>query len=137
MGEFTGHCLKRCARLGLERASLAGMVGKMSKIAQGHFMTHVAGNQVDLGFLAGLAAECGAEPAVVDAIRAANTARHFQEIVLARGPSGVFPRLAALVCARSIDLVKGALQVDCYIFDFDNTLLGSASIGSWSAGALS
>src|SRR6266516_1095852 len=73
MGEFTGHCLKRCARLGAARASLAGMVGKMSKIAMGHFMTHVAGNQVDLLFLADLAAECGAAPSVVDQIRAANT----------------------------------------------------------------
>jgi cobalt-precorrin-5B (C1)-methyltransferase len=126
MGEFTGHCLKRAARLGLDQVSLAGMVGKMSKIAQGHFMTHVAGNQVDLGFLADLAAECGADLALVDAIRVANTARHFQELVLAHGVAGVFDRLAALVCGRSSTLVHGALAVDCYIFDFDGTLLGEA-----------
>jgi cobalt-precorrin-5B (C1)-methyltransferase len=129
MGEFTGHCLKRCLRLGVERASLAGMVGKMSKIAQGHFMTHVAGNQVDLHFLAGLAAECGATPDVVEQIRAANTARHFQEIALEHELGSVFTRLTQLVCARSAELVKGALQVDCFIFDFDSTLLGSASTG--------
>jgi cobalt-precorrin-5B (C1)-methyltransferase len=130
MGEFTGHCLKRCVRLGLQRACLAGMIGKMSKIAQGHFMTHVAGNQVDLQFLAELAAEHGAAPRVVAEIRGANTARHFQEIVLANGCRGVFPRLAELVCERSWDLVKGALTVDCFIFDFDGTLLGSATIQS-------
>lgn len=124
MGEFTGHCLKRCARLGLERASLAGMVGKMSKIAQGHFMTHVAGNRVDLGFLAELAAECGAGARVVEEIRGANTARHFQEIALANGLCSVFPQLARRVCERSTALVNGALKVDCYIFDFDGTLLG-------------
>src|SRR5919198_589550 len=123
MGEFTGHCLKRCARLSAARASLAGMVGKMSKIAMGHFMTHVAGNRVDLDFLAGLAAECGAPAAVVDEIRAANTARHFQEIVLAAGLRSAFTRLAELVCERSVALVDGALAVDCYIFDFDGTVL--------------
>jgi cobalt-precorrin-5B (C1)-methyltransferase len=126
MGEFTGYCLKRAARLGLERVSLAGMVGKMSKIAMGHFMTHVAGNQVDLIFLADVAAECGAPPAVVEEIRGANTARHFQEIALANGVRSVFPRLAEQVCQRSVDLVGGALGVDCYIFDFDGTLLGEA-----------
>lgn len=127
MGEFTGHCLKRSVRLGLERASLAGMVGKMSKIAMGHFMTHVAGNQVDLMFLADLAAQCGALQGVVDEIRAANTARHFQEIALANGLSSVFGRLAEEVCARSVTLVNGALAVDCFIFDFDGTLLGKAT----------
>jgi cobalt-precorrin-5B (C1)-methyltransferase len=127
MGEFTGHCLKRCARLGAARASLAGMVGKMSKIAMGHFMTHVAGNRVDLDFLAGLAAECGAPTAVVEEIRAANTARHFQEIALAADRRSVFTRLAELVCERSVALVDGVLEVDCYIFDFDGTVLGWAS----------
>jgi cobalt-precorrin-5B (C1)-methyltransferase len=129
MGEFTGHCLKRCARLGLERASLAGMVGKMSKIAMGHFMTHVAANQVDLLFLSDLAAECGASRAVVEEIREANTARHFQEIAMANSLRAVFGRLAEEVCARSVQLVNGALVVDCFVFDFDGTLLGEATAG--------
>jgi cobalt-precorrin-5B (C1)-methyltransferase len=129
MGEFTGHCLKRCTRHGVARASLAGMVGKMSKIAMGHFMTHVAGNRVDLMFLGDLAAECGARAAVVDEIRAANSARHFQEIALENGLRGVFKRLAEMVCERSVDLVDGALAVDCYLFDFDGTVLGFATAG--------
>ena len=127
MGEFTGHCLKRAARLRLRRVSLAGMVGKMSKIAQGHFMTHVAGNQVDLGFLADLAAQCGAPSDVVEEIQAANTARHFQEIALANDLRSVFTRLAELVSGRSADLVEGALAIDCIIFDFDGSVLGRAS----------
>src|SRR5919198_3638168 len=57
MGEFTGAALKRCVQAGVRRATVAGMVGKFSKLAMGHFMTHVAGNQVDLVFLASVAAE--------------------------------------------------------------------------------
>jgi cobalt-precorrin-5B (C1)-methyltransferase len=129
MGEFTGHCLKRCVKLGVERASLAGMVGKMSKIAMGHFMTHVAASQVDLMFLGDLAAECGAPPEIVDEIRTANTARHFQEIALANGLTTVFTRLAEVVCERSVELVDDALAVDCYVFDFDGTVLGFAGAG--------
>jgi cobalt-precorrin-5B (C1)-methyltransferase len=126
MGEFTGHCLKRAARLKLDRISLAGMIGKLSKLAQGHFMTHVAGNQVDLGFLAELAAAEGADDDLVQRARGANTARHFQELILASGPRTVFSRLSSLVCEQASELVKSALEVDCYLFDFDGTLLGQA-----------
>ena len=41
-----------------------GMVGKFSKMAMGYFVTHVAGNRVDTEFLASLAAQCGASPAI-------------------------------------------------------------------------
>ena len=60
VGIFTGAALKRCAQRGMPRATLVGMIGKFSKIAQGYFVTHVAGNKVDPVFLASLAAECGA-----------------------------------------------------------------------------
>jgi cobalt-precorrin-5B (C1)-methyltransferase len=106
------------------------MVGKFSKLAQGHFMTHVAGNQVDLAFLATVAAESGASSAVQAEIRGANTARHFQEIALTNGLRGVFDRLAQDVRARSLDLVEHRLHVECLLFDFDGSVLGSAG---WSA----
>jgi cobalt-precorrin-5B (C1)-methyltransferase len=126
MGEFTGAALKRCVERGCSRVTLAGMVGKFSKLAQGHFMTHVAGNQVDLGFLASVAGAAGASSAVQDEIRGANTARHFQEIARANGLDGVFDRLAQAVRTRSLDLVEHQLSVDCLLFDFDGSLLGSA-----------
>jgi cobalt-precorrin-5B (C1)-methyltransferase len=126
MGEFTGAALKRCVERGCERVTLAGMVGKFSKLAQGHFMTHVAGNQVDLAFLAAVAADTGASSAVQAEIRAANTARHFQEIALANNLSGVFDRLAHAVRTRSLELIGERLSVACVLFDFDGRVLGSA-----------
>jgi cobalt-precorrin-5B (C1)-methyltransferase len=126
MGEFTGVALDRCVRLGVRRVSLAGMVGKFSKLAQGHFMTHVAGNQVDLGFLAEVAAACGASADLQAEIRAANTARHVQELALAHGVSGLFDRLAGLVRQRSLERVDAKLAIDCLLFDADGRLLGQA-----------
>jgi hypothetical protein len=117
MGEFTGAALKRCVEQGCQRVTLAGMVGKFSKLAQGHFMTHVAGNRVDLAFLASVAAESGASGAVQDEIRAANTARHFQEIALAYGLRSVFDRIAAEVRER-----LGAARLDTYISCLGTTL---------------
>ena len=128
MGEFTGHALKRCARRGVRRVTLSGMVGKMSKIAQGHMMTHVASNQVDVGFLAEVAAASGAPLALQQAVRAANTARHFQELVLGADLRGVFDRLAELVCRQCRAVVADALAIECLIFDFDSTILGRAAV---------
>ena len=126
MGEFTGYALKRCVERGIRAVTLAGMIGKLSKIAMGHFMTHVAGNQVDLVFLAQLARESGATPTVEEEIKAANTARHFQEIAIREGLYGAFQRVCEIVCERSDALVDSKLAVECILFDFDGTVLGRA-----------
>ncbi|HLG72107.1 MAG TPA: cobalt-precorrin-5B (C(1))-methyltransferase [Chloroflexota bacterium] len=124
MGEFTGHALKRCALRGIGRATLVGMIGKLSKIAQGHFMTHVAGNKVDPDFLAELALEAGASAELAERIRHGNTARHVQEMVIPAGLSGFF----GLICRRASEgsqaLVHGKVAVETIMFDFDGNVLG-------------
>jgi cobalt-precorrin-5B (C1)-methyltransferase len=110
----------------VRRVTLAGMIGKFSKLARGHFMTHVAGNQVDIGFLADLARGCGASPDVEAEMRAANTARHVQEIAQAHQLTALFATVADLVRERSQALVGDALKVDCLLFEPDGTLLGRA-----------
>jgi cobalt-precorrin-5B (C1)-methyltransferase len=129
MGEFTGAALDRCRQAGVGRVTLAGMIGKLSKIAQGHFQTHVAGNRVDTRFLAALAAEEGAPPPVQAEILAANTARHVQEIALARGVGGLFRRICQRVCERAAARVQGALEVEAVMFDFEGRVLGRAGGG--------
>lgn len=126
MGEFTGYALKRCVERGVQAVSLSGMIGKMSKIAAGHFMTHVAGNQVDMKLLADLSAGQGAAPDVVAEIERANTARHVQEILLREGIYGTFNRICQLVVERSDALVGDALAVECLLFDFEGNVLGRA-----------
>ncbi|MBI4506814.1 MAG: cobalt-precorrin-5B (C(1))-methyltransferase [Chloroflexi bacterium] len=127
MGIFTGHALKRCAQRAIRRVTLGGMIGKFSKLAQGHFQTHVAGNQVDAVFLAGLAAAEGAPDALVAEMRQANTARHFQELAQAHGLRGVFPCLCRLVVERCSGYVHGRLGVEAIMFDFDGAVLGRAA----------
>ncbi len=129
-GIFSGASLKRCVMRKVQRATHAGMVGKLSKMAMGYFVTHVAGNRVDTGFLASLAAECGASAAVQDEIRQASSARHFQEIALSHGLTEVFTLMCRMVCDESRNLLQGDaddLVIDTLCFDFDGALLGSAS----------
>ena len=126
MGIFTGRALHRCVQQGVQRVTLAGMIGKFSKLAQGHFQTHVAGNQVDPEFLAGVAAASGAVESLLAEIRVANTARHVQELVEAAGPAGFFERLSQMVADRSATHVDGRLAVETLLFDFNGVLLGRA-----------
>ncbi len=126
MGIFTGQALKRCVERGVRRVTLGGMVGKYAKLAQGHFQTHVAGNQVDPLFLAEVALECGAPQPLAESIRAANTARHVQELVLASALPGFFQRLTQMVADRSVHYIKGRCEVEAVLFDFDGTVMGRA-----------
>ena len=133
VGIFTGAALKRCAQRGIPRATLVGMIGKFSKIAQGYFVTHVAGNKVDPVFLASLAAERGASERAQAEMRDAASGRHFQEIALERGVMQVFDLVCERVCdAAQIYLGDRAddLVVDAICFDFEGGILGKATTAS-------
>ena len=129
-GIFSGPALKRCVMRKVARATHVGMVGKLSKMAMGYFVTHVAGNKVDTSFLADLAAQCGATGKTQEEMRQASSARHFQEIAQSQNLLDVFPLMCQLVCEESQKLLGpdgDALTVDSLCFDFDGTLLGHAS----------
>ncbi len=129
-GIFSGPSMKRCVMREVPRATHVGMIGKFSKMAMGYFVTHVAGNQVDCGYLADLAGECGAPPEVQAEMRQASSGRHFQEIAQSHGLLSLFPVLCQRVCDASLEYLgdsAGSLIVDAMCFDFDGTLLGSAS----------
>lgn len=124
MGIFTGAALRRCVDRQVERVTLGGMVGKFAKLAQGHFQTHVAGNQVDPAFLADIAARAGADPDIQTEIQGANTARHVQEIVQAAGLNRFFQILTEEVVVRGRAYARDKLEVGAILFDFDGSVLG-------------
>jgi cobalt-precorrin-5B (C1)-methyltransferase len=128
MGEFTGHALRRAVARRIRTVHVCGMIGKLSKIAQGHLMTHVAGNQVDVGYLASLAGLAGAPAEVQRRIAAANTAREAQEIALATGLNGYFDLIAADASTACWRYVQGATDIDCLLFDFQGELLGRSTL---------
>ncbi|HUQ06286.1 MAG TPA: cobalt-precorrin-5B (C(1))-methyltransferase [Kofleriaceae bacterium] len=124
VGDFIGVGLKQCARRSVGRAVIVGMIGKLSKMAGGRMQTHQAGSDVDLGLLADLAAEAGADAALAGQIRAANTARHVLELTRAAG-IGALP---SLICARVALAARrhtgGTLEVHALLVDFGGALLG-------------
>jgi cobalt-precorrin-5B (C1)-methyltransferase len=93
-------------------------------MAGGKMQTHVAGSEVDLGLLADIAVEAGADAALADAIRAANTARHVLELTRAAGIGALPARICARVVAAARRHTGGALEVHALLVDFGGALLG-------------
>ena len=128
MGDFIGAALTRAAARGHRRATISGMMGKLSKMAAGTRMTHAKGSKVDMGLLAGLAEQVGAPDALREAILAANTGRHVQELVTV---AGLGPAFFAALCERASVMQAAHLQgrfesppaVHVLMFDFGGELL--------------
>ncbi|MEX0970765.1 MAG: cobalt-precorrin-5B (C(1))-methyltransferase [Paracoccaceae bacterium] len=62
MGDFAGGVLKYLRRHPIARLTLAGGIGKLTKLAQGAMDLHSARSQVDFSALATLGAEAGLDP---------------------------------------------------------------------------
>lgn len=123
---FTGPALRACVKQQVRKAVFVGMIGKMAKTAQGHMVTHVAGNEVDLDFLAGVAERCGARPEAVAEIRGANTARHWMEICQREGLTPALQYLTELACQQCFDYARARLDLEAVLVDFDGQVLGRA-----------
>lgn len=125
VGDFIGTGVKHCARRQARRAIVVGMMGKLSKMANGKMQTHAAGSEVNMELLADLAGELGAGDEIVAQIRAANTARHVLEVCAANNLTAI----TSLVCRKVSENCRahagGALAVDAYLVDFNGALLGS------------
>jgi cobalt-precorrin-5B (C1)-methyltransferase len=125
MGEFAGHALDKAKEHGIASVTLAGMVGKLAKLAQGQFQLHVAGGGVDPTQLAEVAERAGADAELAERIRHANTARHAQEMALQAGLPAFFDELCTTAAQRCSERTRGAVHVEAWCFDPDSgALLG-------------
>lgn len=124
MGDFIGFALKACVQRAVRRIAVCGMPGKMSKIAKGKMQTHAAGSEVDMEFLASIAADCGAAADVVDEVRRANTARHVSEIVAARQVAGYWDAVAERVVVACSRHIRDAADVECVLTEFSGQVIG-------------
>lgn len=124
MGDFVGATLKHCARRGVECALVVGMIGKLSKMANGKMQTHAAGSEVNMELLASLAAELGAGADLCAQIRQANTARHVLELCAREGLVGI----TSLICQKVVEHGQRHagenLEVRAELVDFNGTPLG-------------
>ncbi|MBI1905285.1 MAG: cobalt-precorrin-5B (C(1))-methyltransferase [Rhodocyclales bacterium] len=96
MGDFVKAAFTTAVRHGMRHIIVGAMVGKLTKIAQGLSVTHAWRGEIDRDLIAGAALEVGAPPALVEQIRAAETARFAAEGLAELGLAEAFHRALAL-----------------------------------------
>ena len=125
MGDFAGGMLKYLARHPVPRVTIAGGIGKLTKLAQGALDLHSGRSQVDIGFLTSL---------VEASERAAGSAPDWSEVdtaaqALLACEAAAVP-LGDLVAARAQQtaqaVVNDASRVDILVFDRSGRLVGRA-----------
>lgn len=121
MGDFAGAVLKYVRSHPVERLTIAGGIGKLTKLAQGHLDLHSKRSQVDFAALATLV-----PPDLAGAVREANTALDALRICAEEGVA-----LGELVAAGARDqalrVLDGApVAVDVVVIDRAGTIVGRA-----------
>jgi cobalt-precorrin-5B (C1)-methyltransferase len=128
MGDFLRYALDTAVQAGLRRVVIGGMVGKLTKIAQGETITHANRAEVDTALLAELAAGIGAPAEECAAIAAAETARFAAERMQALGLLEAFhAALARKVVQTVTGRYPGRFRLDVLVCDFDGKKIAEAS----------
>jgi cobalt-precorrin-5B (C1)-methyltransferase len=126
MGDFAGAVLKYLRRHPVPRLTIAGGIGKLTKLAEGHLDLHSGRSQVSPEFLAALVTHAGGPAPLVEGVRGANTALDALQQCQAAG----LP-LGDLVAAGARDTALGVLrgapvEVDVIVIDRAGTVVGHA-----------
>ena len=126
MGDFVGGMLKYVRTHPVPRVTIAGGVGKMTKLAQGLLDLHSRRSSVDLGVLAGFAETAGGSPELTARIKASNTAAeafgHAQAEHIALGDA-----VAAAAWQTAASVVAGKpIEIEIVLFDREGRLVGRA-----------
>src|SRR3954470_19728922 len=129
MGDFAGGVLKYLRHHPIQRLTLAGGFGKISKLAEGSLDLHSGRSQVSLESLASGAVALGGDAASVAAIRAANTAMEALKIAQDAG----LP-LAGWVAAKARDVAQAEadrqVDIELMIIDRAGAGVGHAGFGA-------
>ena len=127
MGDFLRYAMGAAVKAGLKQVVIGGMVGKLTKIAQGETITHAGRAEVDTGLLADIAASLGAAPDVCDAIRQNETARYAGERMDALGLGTAFhTALAQRVIQTLRTRYPDQFDLKVLVCDFDGRKIAEA-----------
>jgi cobalt-precorrin-5B (C1)-methyltransferase len=126
MGDFVGGMLKYLRTHPVPRVTVAGGVGKMTKLAQGLLDLHSKRGAVDLEVLAELAGKAGASRALQARILAANNAADAFTQAEAAGIA-LGDQVARAAWRTAAAVVAGKqVEIDIAVFDREGRLVGQA-----------
>ncbi len=125
MGDFAGGLLKYLRKHPIERLTLAGGIGKMTKLAQGAMDLHSSKSRVDTKALAAMLASLGADAKTTAKAEGANTAAEVFEEANSLGlPLGDL--IARQAREAALATLSGGTEVEVMIIDAQGKQAGHA-----------
>jgi cobalt-precorrin-5B (C1)-methyltransferase len=125
MGDFAGGTLKYLRHHPIEKLTLAGGFGKFCKLADGFLDLHSGRSQVNHDHLADAARGLGADAALIEKVRSANTAMEVLELTLA-ARIDLATALAVKAQAVASEACDHAVNIEILIYDRKGGLVGHA-----------
>ena len=127
MGDFVGGMLKYVRSHPVKRVTVAGGIGKMTKMAQGAMDLHSGRSQVDFGWLAGRVGMLGGGPDTCDAVANANTAKQAFELAAQCGVD-LGPDIANNAMEAGYRVLRGSgVELDVLVVDRRGGIVGRAA----------
>jgi cobalt-precorrin-5B (C1)-methyltransferase len=123
MGDFVGGMLKYLRRHPVQKITIAGGMGKMTKLGQGLLDLHSKRGEVDRDWLAETTIEAGGSSELAARVREANTAKEAFELAGAAGID-IGARIAEAAWTTAAKVLHGSdMALETVIFDRSGKLL--------------
>ncbi|MFW7381399.1 MAG: cobalt-precorrin-5B (C(1))-methyltransferase [Oligoflexus sp.] len=124
VGDYIGIALRNSLRQGIKRVHIVGMMGKLTKMADGRMMTHASASEVNVKMLADMLAELGSDPHIVQQAAEANTARHVLELCQSAKITGLPDLICKKVAEHCYRFAREHIAMFITMVDFDGQVLG-------------
>ena len=129
MGDFVGavfkHLRNNREQIALDKLSICGGFGKMTKLAQGHLDLHSKASNIDLDFLATQAKKCGANTQLIAKIKVANTSIEALKLCQADDID-----LASEICQQALNtarkIVPANIELEVWAINRQGAIVGKA-----------
>lgn len=126
MGDFAGGVLKYLRHHPVEKLTLAGGFGKLTKLAQGNMDLHSARSKLDFEKLASCLDELGARREIQQFAKDSITAMAVLDLAHAEN-LGLANLIAAKARQESLKILDGTVKIEVCIFDRGGKLVGRAN----------
>ncbi|MEK6680827.1 MAG: cobalt-precorrin-5B (C(1))-methyltransferase CbiD [Nitrospirota bacterium] len=123
MGDYAGFAFEAAIKKGIKRINVVGQLGKMAKIADGNFKTHVRDSVLNLSHIAEWAEEWEYDKAICKEIKQSNTARQISDFFEQRGDKRFFELVGKRVVEKIRGLLKRDVEIRCIILSSNGAVM--------------
>lgn len=125
MGDFAGAVLKHCKQVDIQRLTICGGIGKISKLANGHMDLNSRVSAIDFSHLAMVAESLGARGELLHDIAQANTSVEVMQLCHQKNIA-IADRLCELALAVARKKVPKHITIDIRATDRKGQFVGQA-----------